>query len=163
MSQLSMVACPNVDAVGVMRHCSMCAAAVSNFATVRHRSPSRGRIPPELCISFVPPIREGAGNAGCALHPRSRVQDCTKKCAHEHTGSAETLRHSLRNGFTAYALLSPATNSSCHRRCRLEADRSGRIVSATGSLAPATGVGTTRFCRTRIVPFVLRAVTAHEP
>ena len=22
---------------------------------------------------------EGAGNAGCALHPRSRVQDCTKK------------------------------------------------------------------------------------
>ena len=26
-------------------------------------------------------------------------------------------RHSLRNGFTAYAVLSPATNSSCHRRC----------------------------------------------
>src|SRR5260370_42310085 len=23
--------------------------------------------------------REGAGNAGCALHPRSRVQKCTKK------------------------------------------------------------------------------------
>src|SRR6201995_1252076 len=25
-----------------------------------------------------------------------------KKCAHEHTGSAETLRPSLRNGFTTY-------------------------------------------------------------
>jgi hypothetical protein len=25
-------------------------------------------------------------------------------------------RHSLRNGFTAYAVLSSATNSSCHRR-----------------------------------------------
>ena len=31
--------------------------------------------------------------------------------AHEHTGSAETLRPSLRNGFTAYIALSPATNS----------------------------------------------------
>jgi hypothetical protein len=40
--------------------------------------------------------------------------------AHEHTGSAENIRHSLRNGFTAYNALSPATNSSCHRRCRLD-------------------------------------------
>ena len=40
----------------------------------------------------------------------------------------------------------------------LMADRSGRIASATGSLAPATGVGTTRFCRTQPAPFVLRAV-----
>jgi hypothetical protein len=73
---------------------------------------------PELCKTFS--LEEGAGNAGCALHPRSRVQNCTKKNAHEHTGSAETLRHSPRNGFTAYAVLSPATNSSCHRRCRLD-------------------------------------------
>ncbi len=29
--------------------------------------------------------------------------------AHEHTGSAEALRHSLRNGFTAYAVISPAS------------------------------------------------------
>jgi hypothetical protein len=29
------------------------------------------------------------------------------KNAHEHTGSAETLRPSLRNGFTAYFVLSP--------------------------------------------------------
>jgi hypothetical protein len=36
---------------------------------------------------------------------------CTKKCAHEHTGSAESIRPSLRNGFTAYSALSPATNS----------------------------------------------------
>jgi hypothetical protein len=28
-------------------------------------------------------------------------------------------RHPQRNGFTAYATLSPATNSSCHRRRRL--------------------------------------------
>jgi hypothetical protein len=39
--------------------------------------------------------------------------------AHEHTGTDGTLRHSLRNGFTAYAALSPETNSSCLRHCRL--------------------------------------------
>src|ERR1700724_1249143 len=30
-----------------------------------------------------------------------------QKNAHEHTGSAEAIRHSLRNGVTAYAVLSP--------------------------------------------------------
>ena len=43
-----------------------------------------------------------------------------RRIAHEHTGTVGTLRHSLRNGFTAYAALSPATNSSCHRHCRLD-------------------------------------------
>ena len=33
------------------------------------------------------------------------------KNAHEHTGSAETLRPSLRNGFTAYSELSPVNGS----------------------------------------------------
>src|ERR1700743_1234887 len=55
------------------------------------------------------PSREGAGKTGCALHPRSRVQMCSKEHAHEHTGSAEAVRPSLRNGFTAYFVLSPAT------------------------------------------------------
>ena len=50
---------------------------------------------------------EGAGKTGCALHPRSRVQYAQSKSAHEHTGSAETLRPSLRSGFTAYFVLSP--------------------------------------------------------
>jgi hypothetical protein len=31
---------------------------------------------------------------------------CTKESAHEHTGSAENIRPSLRNGFTAYFVLS---------------------------------------------------------
>jgi hypothetical protein len=55
-------------------------------------------------LRFVSPskIEEGAGKAGCALHPRSRVQVCAKKCAHEHTGEAEALRLSLRDGLTAY-------------------------------------------------------------
>jgi hypothetical protein len=51
---------------------------------------------------------EGAGKTGCALHPRSRVQHAQKN-AHEHTGSAEAFRPSLRSGFTAYIALSPVT------------------------------------------------------
>src|SRR6266700_3587098 len=41
----------------------------------------------------------------------SRAVD-TNKSAHEHTGSAETLRPSLRNGFTVYIVLSPVGPSS---------------------------------------------------
>ena len=36
---------------------------------------------------------------------------CANKNAHEHTGSAETLRPSLRSGFTAYFVLSPVNGS----------------------------------------------------
>src|SRR5438105_13226519 len=42
--------------------------------------------------------------------------NCTQRNAHEHTGSAETLRPSPRNGFTAYIALSPVNGLSCHRR-----------------------------------------------
>jgi hypothetical protein len=34
---------------------------------------------------------------------------CANKNAHEHTGSAESIRPSLRNGFTTYIVLSLVT------------------------------------------------------
>jgi hypothetical protein len=34
---------------------------------------------------------------------------CIEECAHEHTGSAENTRPSLRNGFTAYFELALVT------------------------------------------------------
>ena len=38
------------------------------------------RIAPEVCKeNSCPHQKEGAGKAGCALHPRSRVQNCAKK------------------------------------------------------------------------------------
>jgi hypothetical protein len=86
-----------------------------------------------LLLTSRPLKSEGAGNAGCALHPRSRVQSCTRKCAHEHTGSAEAIRHSLRNGFTAYIALSPVNGLSCHRR---HADRSARLDASVGASGP---------------------------
>src|SRR6185437_3377968 len=57
---------------------------------------------PRFAISFAPSKNEGAGKAGCAPHPRSRAQEMHASGAHEHTGEAEAIRPSLRNGFTAY-------------------------------------------------------------
>ena len=77
--------------------------------------------------------------------------------AHEHTGTVGALRHSLRNGLTAYAVLSPATNSSCHRRLRIKALR-----DPVGSVG-LRRLGTSNGCRDHMVlpyaktPFVLRA------
>ena len=59
----------------------------------------------------------------CPLENRGRREDrvraapavsraiAHRKRAHEHTGSAETLRPSLRSGFTAYFVLSPVNGS----------------------------------------------------
>ena len=108
------------------------------------------RIAPEFFHEPRRPSRkEGAGNAGCLLHPRSRVQD-VDRCAHEHTGTAGALRHSLRNGLTAYGALSPETNSSCLRRRRIDGPHCpvGRLQTSA-DLTPATGARTTRFCRTQ--------------
>ena len=64
---------------------------------------------------------------------RGLVCNGTGKCAHEHTGTAGALRHSLRNGLTAYAALSLETNSSCLHRCRLDGS-----IDPVGSNSPPT-------------------------
>ena len=79
---------------------------------------------------------------------RGLVCNDGERCAHEHTGTAGALRHSLRNGLTAYAALSLETNSFCLHPAGLMAERSGWIDFATGSLTSATDARTTRFCRT---------------
>jgi hypothetical protein len=93
---------------------------------------SRGAISPELCMKCGPRKTEGAGKTGCALHPRSRVQIGNKENAHEHTGSAETLRPSPRSGFTAYFELSPVTGLSCHRHRRFVTRRLDTSVGVSG-------------------------------
>ncbi len=55
-----------------------------------------------------------------ARRTRGLVCNGCRKCAHEHTGTAEAVRHSLRNGLTAYAVVSPEPNSSGLRHCRLD-------------------------------------------
>jgi hypothetical protein len=55
---------------------------------------------------------QGTPDARCT---RGLACNLHKRNAHEHTGSAEAIRHSLRNGFTAYSVLSPVNGLSCHR------------------------------------------------
>src|SRR6476660_1950612 len=55
---------------------------------------------------------QGMPDARCT---RGLVCNVHKKVRTRAYRAAEAIRHSLRNGFTAYPALSPATNSSCHR------------------------------------------------
>ena len=66
------------------------------------------RIAPEVCfITSRPLVQRAQGRPG-ARRTRGLACQCTRqKAAHEHTGSAETLRPSPRNGFTAYFVLFP--------------------------------------------------------
>ena len=103
---------------------------------------------PELCKDNVPRKTEGAGKAGCPMHPQPRTQQKSARVS-----SPQVHRNSpglpCAMVLTAYTALSPATNSSCHRRPRIKADQPGRADFASVDLAPATGVRTTRFCRPR--------------
>jgi hypothetical protein len=102
---------------------------------------------PELCEGS--PSNRGSGECRVRAAPAVSCAKLCEECAHEHTGSAETLRHPPRNGFTAYAVLSSATNSSCHRHRRIEGFVTpGWVDVASADLTPATGARTTRFCRT---------------
>src|SRR5437762_2911884 len=70
-------------------------------------SRSRGTMRPRFAGHFRDLWKsEGAGNAGCALHPRSRTQRGSGLRARAYR-AAEAIRHSLRNGFTAYNVISP--------------------------------------------------------
>jgi hypothetical protein len=94
--------------------------------------------------------KEGAGNAGCLLHPRSRVQYVHKNT---HTSIQVQSEHS---GIPCTMVLRLMPRSP-RRRIRLvtvisELPVLPRPVGPTktsADLTPATGARTTRFCRTQ--------------
>ena len=82
------------------------------------RQRSRGTLHPRFANSFA--SLENRGRRECRMRAAPAVS-CAKNCtvgAHEHTGSAEAVRHPLRNGFTAYFVLSPVSGLFCHRHWR---------------------------------------------
>jgi hypothetical protein len=90
--------------------------AFVHFATMRTQSSVPAtQIAPGCLQNDAPRQTEGAGNAGCAMHP----QPCVRKVkAHKssHHRFTETFRHSLHDGFTAYTALFPVIGLYCHRR-----------------------------------------------
>ena len=72
---------------------------------------------PEPCLNDPPPRMRGRRERRVPSAPAARVQKNAHGSHHRYSGIS---RRSLRNGFTAYAALSLATNSSCHHRRRIE-------------------------------------------
>jgi hypothetical protein len=103
------------------------------FACARNDTtpPSRGTLRPSFAWSLSLLKTEGAGNAGCFVHPQPCVRTLKSTQASHHRFT-ETLRHSLRNGFNGFlrallgdrALLPPSS-----ARCR----------SIVANLASASG------------------------
>src|SRR5207248_10908465 len=92
---------------------------------------SQGRREERVCVRVLAArFRPSDANSFASLENRGRREcrmraapavSCAKvrkKGAHEHTGSAEAVRHPLRNGFTAYFVLSPVSGLFCHRHLR---------------------------------------------
>jgi hypothetical protein len=90
------------------------------------------RIAPEVCkkIPYPPNQRaQGKPDARCTRGPVSKLH---KKGAHEHTGPAEAIRLSLRNGFNGCFVLSPAIGLFCHRHRQCLDHRLDASVEASG-------------------------------
>ena len=108
---------------------------------------------PSFAISPCPSEYRGRRESRVRAAPAVSRARCAQEHAHEHTGSAESIRPSLRNGFTAYSALSPATNSCCHRRLRIDDfAHPGRARKISAGLTSATDARTTRLRRTQQPP-----------
>jgi hypothetical protein len=100
---------------------------------------SRDTLRPSFANSFAPKEKRGRREDRVRAAPAVSCAKAVRKNAHEHTGSAEAVRPSLRNGFTAYLVLSPVRPKlACHRH---RADTSAQLDTSH------RGVRTTRFCR----------------
>src|SRR5260370_15024298 len=76
-----------------------------------HDMPSRSRraFRASFALNFPPSPIGGRREGRVGAAPAVSRANAHSKNAHEHTGSAEAIRPSLRNGFTAYNALSPVT------------------------------------------------------
>jgi len=84
-----------------------------------------------LKLTSAPKKYEGAGNAGCPMHPWFRAKNARGSA----TGSPVSHRHSLRSGFTVSFALSRVTGLSCHPRPR-EALASQELDASVGASGP---------------------------
>ena len=82
-------------------------------------------------INTVPQEKEGAGNAGCPLHPQPRVRclESTRVSHHRFTGTPGI---SCAMVLTAYFALSLVTGLVCHHRRRKDFRQLDASVGASG-------------------------------
>src|SRR3982074_2756859 len=101
------------------------------------------------------PLSEIGGRREDRVRPAPAVSraKCANKNAHEHTGSAEAVRPSLRNGFTAYNALSQVTGLVCHLRLR---------ELPFANLLPASGRQDHTTSPSASAPLVVRRIRVHR-
>ena len=135
------------------------------FQTADVRPRSRGTTCPRLAFRC-PSKEEGAGNAGCALHPRSRVQNGQKKA---HTSIQVQRRRSDIPCAMALRLISCSPRRiglCCLRRLRIAGSSApGRADLPSADLTPTTEASgphdfTVRFSTAR--QHVLRSLTSPQ-
>src|SRR5664279_6423977 len=97
--------------------------------------------------------KEGAGKTGCALHPRSRAQNCVKKRTRAYRFSGGNPAFPAR-WFTAYTALSLVTGLSCHHR--------RREVLLPANLTPASGRQDHTALPSALRALVCRALRVHR-
>ena len=95
------------------------------------------RIAPELCKYFSRPLKS-RGRRECRMRAAPEVSCASgvEKCAHEHTGQRRHIRHSLRNGFTAYNVISPVGPCSLSPSLRNEMRDSCKLDASIGASGP---------------------------
>src|SRR5216684_5683768 len=112
---------------------------------------------PSFAISPCPSENRGRRESRVRAAPAVSRARCAQEHAHEHTGSAESIRPSLRNGFTAYSALSPVTG--------LFATVAPEKRLLLTNLTPASGRQDHTTSPSALVPFVkgTSASTASRP
>ncbi len=95
---------------------------------------------PRFGRSFVPLMTEGAGKAGCPMHPQPRVQNLSEAHERSHRGFAGTPGLPCAMVLTASFVLSPVIGLVCHRRLRIGGEF-GPVgpALASANLTPASG------------------------
>ena len=135
-----------------------------NFQTAAHFARHTSAISPRIRASFtgnVLPSNQRAQGMPGARSARSLACSVknTRVSHHGHTGFT---RHSPRNGFTAYFVLSPVTGLVCHRRQRnTECQKPGRADMPSVNLTPASGRQDHTTSPSALAPFVSAPLTAH--
>src|ERR1700736_1291352 len=116
------------------------------------RPPSRGAMRPRFAGNFLTLQSEGAGNTGCTLHPRSRVQQCTKQT---HTSIQVQRRQS---GIPCAMVLRLISRSP--RRSGFLVTVAGGVLTA--NLTPASRRQDHTTLPSAFVPFVNGTISVHR-
>jgi hypothetical protein len=128
--------------------------AIAHKADDDSRGYSRGAFRPGFANRFAQ--TRGRGECRVLAAPAVPCARDGGRGAHEHTGTAGALRHSPRNGFTAYAALSPETNSSCLRHRRIDGVRLTRAKARPAIPISAAGAAASTAFRPTSVTIAIR-------